>query len=175
MGCARVSASSQAESLKAQSVALEAEGANGSSPTLRPVRADRPGLAAGLDYLREGDALALTRLDRLGRTAVDALKTVRDLDAQGVRVTAQDLDLDTSTPAGKLVVCVLASLAEWERDTLRERTRAGLEHVRAQDRRGGRPPVQADAALAALRGGMSVAEVARFHIVPTNETETITD
>ena len=45
IGCARVSASSQAESLKAQSVALEAEGANGSSPTLRPVRADRPGLA----------------------------------------------------------------------------------------------------------------------------------
>lgn len=77
-----------------------------------------------------------------------------------------------TAPAGaftKLVVSVLASLAEWERDTLRERTRAGLEHARAHGRQGGRPPAltpdQVDAALAALRGGMSIAEVARFHNV----------
>lgn len=94
---------------------------------------------------------------------------MRDLDARGIRVTARDLDLDTATPAGKLVVSVLASLAEWERDTLRERTRVGLEHARSQGRHGGRPLAlsleQADAALAALRGGMSVTDVARFHNV----------
>ena len=90
-----------------------------------------------------------------------------DLDARGIRVTARNLDL--ATPAGKLVVLVLASLADWKRDALRERTRAGLKQARSQGRHGGRPPAltpeQADAALAALRGGMSVTEVGRFHDV----------
>ncbi|MCG7430837.1 recombinase family protein [Dermacoccus nishinomiyaensis] len=132
-------------------------------------RADRPELTAAVAYLRPDDMLTVTRLDRVGRTTVDTLKTVRDLDARGIRVTARDLDLDTATPAGKLVASLLASLAEWERETLRERTRAGLEHARSQGRHGGRPPAlspeQADAALAALRGGMIVTGVARFHDV----------
>lgn len=170
VGYARVSTASQAESLRAQSLELETAGCERVFTDIASgARSDRLGLAAAVEYLRAGDTLTVTRLDRLGRTTVDTLKTVRDLDARGIRVTASDLDLDTATPAGKLVVSVLASLAEWERDTLRERTRAGLEHARAQGRQGGRPPAltpdQSDAALAALRGGMSVAEVARFHNV----------
>lgn len=130
-------------------------------------KADRPGLAHALDVLRHGDVLVVTRLDRLGRSTVDTLRTVRDLDSRGVRIEAHDLDLDTGTPGGRLVVSVLAALAEWERDTLRDRTREGLAAARARGRVGGRPPAlsgeTADAALAALRGGLSVADVVRAH------------
>lgn len=139
VGYARVSTPSQVESLRAQSLELETAGCERVFVDIASgTRSDRPGLAAAVAYLRAGDMLTVTRLDRVGRTTVDTLKTVRDLDARGIRVTARDLD--TATPAGKLVVSVLASLAEWERDTLRERTRAGLEHARSQGRHGGRPP-----------------------------------
>ena len=151
------------KSLHAQSLELEAADCERVFTHIASgARSGRPGLAAAVAYLRAGDMLAVPRLDRLGRTTVDTLKTVPDLDARGIRVTARDLELDTATPAGKLVVSVLASLAEWERDTLRERTRA-------QGRHDARPPAlspeQADVALAALRDGMSVVEVIRFHDV----------
>ena len=123
VGYARVSTLSQVESLRAQSLELETAGCERVFTDIASgTRSDRPGLAAAVAYLRAGDMLTVTRLDRVGRTTVDTLKTVRDLDARGIRVTARDLDLDTATPAGKLVVSVLASLAEWERETLRERT-----------------------------------------------------
>lgn len=141
VGYACVSTPAQVESLRSQSLELEAAGCERVfTDVASGARADRPGLAAAVAYLREGDTLTVTHLDRLGRTTVDTLKTVRDLDARGIRVTARDLELDTATPAGKLVVSVLASLAEWERDTLRERTQAGPAHARAQGRHGGARP-----------------------------------
>lgn len=168
IGYARVSTASQVESLDAQRGALAASGCTRFfSDVASGARSDRPGLGRLLDMAREGDEVVVTRLDRLGRSTVDTLRTIRDLDETGVRIVALDLDLDTGTPAGRLVVTVLAALAEWERDTLRERTREGLAHARAQGRVGGRPRAltgeTADAALAALRGGMPVAEVARVH------------
>lgn len=167
-GYARTSTSGQAESLEAQRIALEAAGCKRVFTDIASgARADRPGLARALDVARDGDELVVTRLDRLGRSTVDTLRTIRTLDDRGVRIIAQDLDLDTATPGGRLVVTVLAALAEWERDTLRERTKAGLDHARSQGRIGGRPRAltgeTADAALAALRGGMAVADVARVH------------
>lgn len=168
IGYARVSTREQQDSLEAQRAALEAAGCTRIfSDTASGARSDRPGLAHTLDVLRQDDELVVTRLDRLGRSTIDTLRTIRALDDAGVRIVAQDLDLDTGTPAGRLVVTVLAALAEWERDTLRERTREGLAHARSQGRVGGRPRAltgeTADAALAALRGGMPVAEVARVH------------
>ncbi|MCY1685119.1 recombinase family protein [Kocuria sp. SL71] len=103
----------------------------------------------------------------VGRSTVDTLRTVQHLDTQGVTLRALDMDLDTSTPAGRLVVSVLASLAQWERETMIERTHAGLEHARRQGRTGGRPttltPTQVQAAQAALDSGMTVTDVATLH------------
>lgn len=99
-----------------------------------------PGLEQAKEYARQGDTIVVTRLDWLGRFTLDTLKTIKELDERGIRIEALDTQLDTSTPAGRLVLSVIASLAEWERDLLIERTHEGLAHARAQGRFGGRPP-----------------------------------
>ena len=109
---------------------------------------------------REGDTLMVTRLDRLGRSTLETLKTVAEIDAKGVRVKALDLDLDTRTPSGRMVLAVISSLAQWERETLVERTKEGLAHARQNGRVGGRPTalnnIQRQAVMASLEKGMSL-------------------
>lgn len=165
IGYCRISTREQAESLDNQETTLRAYGceriyqdvASGS-------KAERPGLLDALTYAREGDAIVVTRLDRLGRTTLDTLRTVQELDERGVKVEALDVKLDTATPAGKLVLNVIAALAQWERDLLIERTKEGLAHARAHGRVGGRPPrlteTQRKAILTSLTSGMSQNEVA---------------
>jgi len=90
---------------------------------------DRPGLAACLQALREGDTLVVWKLDRLGRNLRHLVNTVHDLTNRGIGLkvlTGQGAAIDTTTPAGKLVFGIFASLAEFERDLISERTRAGL-------------------------------------------------
>lgn len=158
IGYARVSTSSQTESLAEQRERLHQLGAaRVFEDVASGVRATRPGLAAARDYLRAGDTLTVTRLDRLGRSMLDTLTTLHELVEAGVRVRALDLDLDTETPAGRMVVHVLAALAEWERDLLRQRTHEGLAHARARGRVGGRrralSPADQDAVRAILADG----------------------
>lgn len=168
LGYARVSTKGQQESLEEQRGSLIRKGCDRVfSDVASGARAERPGLAALMDHARPGDVVVVTRLDRLGRTTVDTLRTLTDLDERGIGVTALDLDLDTTTAAGRLVVRVMASLAEWERDLLIERTREGLEAARRQGRVGGRPRVLDEkdqaAILAALDAGLSVGDVAQMH------------
>ena len=104
-------------------------------------RDDRPGLAAGLKALRQGDVLVVWKLDRLGRDLKHLVNTVQDLAEQGIgfRVLAgQGAEIDTTTASGKLVFGIFAALAEFERELIRERTMAGLEAARARGRKGGR-------------------------------------
>lgn len=165
IGYARISTPEQAESLATQKQALLAQGCEKVYTDIASgARAQRPGLAEAINYAREDDAIVVTRLDRLGRTTLDTLNTIRRLDERGIKVQALDIELDTSTPAGRLIIKVIASLAEWERDLLIERTREGLAHARAQGRVLGRPqklsPEQREAALQALASGMSQSKVA---------------
>ncbi|MBF0383017.1 MAG: recombinase family protein [Magnetococcales bacterium] len=105
-------------------------------------REDRPGLDACLKALRKGDTLVIWKLDRLGRDMAHLVSTVRDLEKRGVAfkvLTEQGVDIDTSTPAGRLIFGIFASLAEFERDLIRERVMAGLSSARARGRRGGAP------------------------------------
>jgi DNA invertase Pin-like site-specific DNA recombinase len=105
-------------------------------------RDDRPGLAACLKALREGDFLILWKLDRLGRDLRHLVNTVHDLTARGVGLkvlTGQGAAIDTATPSGKLVFGIFAALAEFERALIAERTVAGLASARARGRTGGRP------------------------------------
>lgn len=105
-------------------------------------RDDRPGLAACLKALREGDTLVLWKLDRLGRDLRHLVNTVHNLTARGVGLkvlTGHGAAIDTTTPAGKLVFGIFAALAELERELISERTVAGLASARARGRKGGRP------------------------------------
>ena len=166
IGYARVSTHQQRDSLSAQKQALEAHDCEKIyTDHLSGAKTDRPGLQAALEYAREGDSIVVTRLDRLGRSTVDTLRIVQELNDRGITIEALDTDLDTRTPAGRLVLSVLISMAEFERNLSVERTREGLAHARAQGRVGGRRPkldeTQQQAALAALASGMSEAQVAQ--------------
>jgi DNA invertase Pin-like site-specific DNA recombinase len=132
-------------------------------------RNDRPGLQRVLDAARRGeiDAVMCWKLDRFGRSVLDVLSNVRALEAAGVRfiVTTQGLDVRPGGDAmSRLILSVLASVAEFERDLIRERTRLGLRKARADGKRIGRPavlPPSATAQAKALRAaGHSWAQVA---------------
>ena len=103
---------------------------------------DRPELAACLKALRAGDNLIVWKLDRLGRDLRHLVNIVHDLTERdvGLKVlTGQGAAIDTTTASGKLVFGIFAALAEFERELISERTKAGLESARARGRKGGRP------------------------------------
>lgn len=105
-------------------------------------RDDRPSLTACLKALREGDTLIVWKLDRLGRDLRHLVNAVHDLTARGVGfkvLTGHGASIDTTTANGKLVFGIFAALAEFERELIVERTRAGLAAARARGRCGGRP------------------------------------
>src|SRR3954471_525983 len=102
-------------------------------------RGDRPGLEQALDYLREDDVLVVWRLDRLGRSLKYLIELITQLDERGIGFKSLTEQIDTTTSGGKLILHVFGALAEFERDVIRERTRAGLAAARARGRMGGRP------------------------------------
>lgn len=104
-------------------------------------REDRPGLIACLKSLRKGDVLVVWKLDRLGRDLRHLVNIVQDLADRGIGfkvLAGHGADIDTTTASGKLVFGIFAALAEFERELIRERTKAGLEAARARGRKGGR-------------------------------------
>lgn len=102
-------------------------------------KADRPQLRKMIDQLREGDVIVTWKLDRLGRSLRDLVNLVNEIQERGAGLKSLNDAIDTTTPQGQLTFHLFASLAEFERDVLRERTKAGLEAARARGRKGGRP------------------------------------
>ena len=105
-------------------------------------RDDRPGLEACLKALRSGDTLAVWKLDRLGRDLRHLVNTVGDLTRRSVGLkvlSGEGASIDTTTANGRLVFAIFAGLAEFERELISERTRAGLASARTRGRKGGRP------------------------------------
>ncbi|ALZ83419.1 resolvase [Pseudomonas oryzihabitans] len=101
----------------------------------------RPGFREMLGKIRDGETLLVSKLDRLGRDAVDVLQTVRLLESRRIRVLVHQLGAsDLTSPAGKLLISMLAAVAEMERDLLIERTQAGLTRAREAGKQLGRPP-----------------------------------
>ncbi len=100
---------------------------------------EREGLSELLKFVREGDVLVVWKLDRLGRSLKHLIRTVDELQVRGIGFRSLQEVIDTTTPGGKLVFHVFAALAEFERDLIRERTKAGLIAAKARGRIGGRP------------------------------------
>ena len=132
IGYARVSKADGSQSLDLQRDALQAAGVDAGHvyhDFASGVRDDRPGLDSCLRALRTGDVLVVWKLDRLGRNLAHLVNTVQDLSTRGVGLrvlTGQGAQIDTTTAAGRLVFGIFAALAEFERELIRERTRAGL-------------------------------------------------
>lgn len=114
-------------------------------------KASRPEWDRCLEHLREGDALVVVRLDRMGRSVRNLIDVVTGLEARGVNLRVIDQGIDTSTSAGRFFFHVMAALAEMEADMIRERTRDGLAAARARGRTGGRKAKLTDAQAAEVR------------------------
>ena len=164
IGYMRVSKADGSQVLDLQRDALLAAGVTERhlySDTASGKKDDRPGLAACLQALREGDTLVVWKLDRLGRSLRHLVNVVHDLTSRGIGLrvlTGQGAAIDTTTPAGKLVFGIFASLAEFERDLISERTRAGLASARARGRKGGRRPKMTPAKLRLAMAAMGKPE-----------------
>jgi DNA invertase Pin-like site-specific DNA recombinase len=102
-------------------------------------KADRPELRRMIDQLRKGDIVIIWKLDRLGRSLRDLVNLVTEIQDKGAGLKSLNDSIDTTTPQGKLTFHLFAALAEFERDIISERTKAGLEAARARGRKGGRP------------------------------------
>ena len=160
IGYMRVSKSDGSQSTSLQRDALIAAGVDSNylyEDQASGKKDSRPGLASCLKALREGDTLIVWKLDRLGRNLHHLVNTVHDLTGRGVGLkvlTGHGATIDTTSAAGKLVFGIFAALAEFERELVAERTRAGLESARARGRTGGRPfkmtPAKIRLAMAAM-------------------------
>jgi DNA invertase Pin-like site-specific DNA recombinase len=144
VGYTRVS--TVAQTLDQQNAALDAAGVTKVfSDVMSGARDDRPGLKALLDYVREGDTVVVWKLDRLGRNMLHILQTVKELTDRGVTLVSSSDGIDSSTPAGRMMIGVLGSLAEYERELIKERTALKRAASRANGTKFGRPRKVADA------------------------------
>jgi DNA invertase Pin-like site-specific DNA recombinase len=129
------------------------------------VKTERPALLAALAYIREGDVLVVWKLDRLGRSLAHLITTVSDLEKRGVGLRSLTEAIDTTTSGGRLIFHVFGALGQFERDVIRERTRAGLTAAAARGRKGGRKPVVTADKLKRARAlrtlGLNVRETAK--------------
>jgi len=126
----------------------------------------RPGLDSCLDHLRKGDVLTVWKLDRLGRNTQHVLSVVDDLMSRGIGFRSITEGLHTEGPMGKAMLTIMAAFAQLERDTMIERTRAGLAAAAANGRKGGRPRKVDDADAAKARNlrdkGVTATDIAKM-------------
>ena len=138
IGYIRVSKDQQTTALQEDAL-CQAQCERTFTDTMTGKRFDRPEFVKMLDMVRSGDVIVVWRLDRLGRSLKDLIETVTTLGQRGIELRSIKENLDTTTPAGKLMFHVIGALAEFERDLISDRTKAGLDAARARGRSGGRP------------------------------------
>ena len=163
IGYARVSTEDQ--HLALQLDALKAVGCERVfTDRISGARTQRPGLDDALSHVREGDALVVWKLDRLGRSVKGLVDLVAELERRQVHFRSLTDGIDTTTPAGRFFFHVMASLAQMERELIGERTRAGLDAAKKAGRVGGRKRRMTDSKVAAARkmleGGAAPRDVA---------------
>lgn len=165
VGYARTSTSDQVAGLEAQIEELKRAGCTRIfAEHVSAVERQRPELDAALDWLRSGDTFTVTKPDRLARSVMDLLSIVERLRAKGVTVRILSMHLDTSNPTSMLSLSILAAVAQWEREIMLERQRAGISRAKAQGKYRGRAPT-ARAKAADIRrlkaDGRTIPEIVR--------------
>lgn len=166
VGYARTSTLDQTAGLEAQLRILRAEGCERifeEQVSSVDVRA-REKLEEALSYVREGDTLVVTKLDRLARSMAHLMGIRQRLEERGTHLKIIDLNLDTTTPTGKLMLNLLGSVAEFEREIMLERQREGIAKAKAAGKYKGRVPTaraKADEIIALKAEGVGSAEIAR--------------
>jgi len=165
IGYARVS--TQDQNVGLQRDALEMAGCERIFvETASGAQRDRPELRAALDYMRDGDALVVWKLDRLARSLKQLIETVEEVGERGIALRSLTEAIDTGTSGGRLIFHIFGALAEFERSIIRERTLAGLRAAQARGHVGGRPAALAENDLAAARAlmrepGITMRDIAR--------------
>ncbi|WP_086643805.1 recombinase family protein [Acetobacter sp. DsW_063] len=168
IGYARTSTTDQTHGLAAQQTTLSDYGCERVfSEQVSAKSTARPELANVLDYIRDGDVLVVTKPDRLARSTADLLDIVRGIEAKNASLVILSMGgqvLDTSNPTSKMMLTMLAAVAEFERDLMLERQREGIAQAKSAGKYQGRPPMadeQRDAILTMLDNGTSPTETAR--------------
>ena len=135
---------------------------------------DRTELKTALEFLRDGDCLVVYKLDRLGRNMKDLLATIEQLQQQNVSLVSLRDNIDTSSTTGKLIMHIFASLAEFERDLIKERSAEGRREAKKKGVRFGRPkqpkPEKANMCAQLYRNGNSVSAIMRTTGIKSRNT-----
>ncbi|WBL31761.1 recombinase family protein [Sinirhodobacter sp. HNIBRBA609] len=166
VGYARTSTLDQTAGLEAQLRLLAAEGCERifeEQVSSVDVRA-REKLEEALSFVREGDTLVVTKLDRLARSMAHLMEIRQRLEGRGAHLKIIDLNLDTTTPTGKLMLNLLGSVAEFERDIMLERQREGIAKAKAEGKYKGRAPTarrQADEVITLRNEGVGASVIAK--------------
>jgi DNA invertase Pin-like site-specific DNA recombinase len=167
IGYARVSTSDQ--NLIMQEDALRAAGCEEIFTDIASgAKSQRPGLEKAIAYLRRNDTLVVWKLDRLGRSIQHLIQTIKFFDERKIVFKSLQENIDTSTSSGKLIFHIFGALAEFERDLIKERTKAGLKAARIRGRLGGRPPLLDSRQISRIielynEGKSTVAEICKIY------------
>ena len=164
VGYARTSTLDQIAGFEAQVRELEAAGCEKIFKEQVSSVGEREQLAAALDFIREGDTLVVTKLDRLARSIGHLSEITRTLERKGANLSVLVMGLDTTNATGRLMLNVIGSVAQFEREMMLERQREGIARAKADGRyKGRKPTAQAKAAdvLALKRDGVRPSEIAR--------------
>ncbi|MCJ2183929.1 recombinase family protein [Novosphingobium sp. 1949] len=166
VGYARVSTADQVAGLEAQERDLRATGCTKLLSERVSSVAQREQLATALDYVREGDTLVVTRLDRLARSTADLLSIIATLESKGVALRILDFGgqaVDTQSPSGRLIVTMFGAVAQFERELLLQRQREGIAKAKADGKYRGRVPTaqrKASQVHELRAGGLGASEIA---------------
>lgn len=163
IGYGRTSTLEQRHGLEAQIEELREAGCEKLFSEQASSVAERPQLEACLGYLREGDTLVVTKLDRLARSVAHLVELTETLKIKGANLKVLDMNLDTSTPTGKLMLNILGSIAEFERELMLERQREGIARAKAAGKYKGRLPsarAKADRIIALRKDGAGATAIA---------------
>ncbi len=166
VGYARTSTFDQKASIEAQVRDLKAQGCEKvfQEQVSSVDVVQREALAQALDYVRDGDVLVVSKLDRLARSTSHLVDIMRELEKKGAALRILDMGLDTSTATGRLMLNLVSSIAQFEREVMLERQREGIEKARREGKYKGRKPTakaKADEVLKLHREGMKPSQVAK--------------